>query len=64
MNANEQITSALQYLAGVCNFAQTKDNVGFNGADTIFGHDLANKSLAYPLSPNLRQCACIGNMVF
>jgi len=57
MNANEQITSALQYLAGVCNFAQTKDNVGFNGADTVFGHDLADKSLAYPLSPKQLEAA-------
>jgi SWI/SNF-related matrix-associated actin-dependent regulator 1 of chromatin subfamily A len=31
----------IRYLAGVCNYAQTRDGQGFNGADTAFGHRLA-----------------------
>lgn len=35
----------LQTLAGVCDFASSLDNKGFNGADADFGHSLANRSL-------------------
>lgn len=35
------IKKALQYLAGVCDYAQKPDGVGFNAFDTHFGHELA-----------------------
>lgn len=35
------IHTALRILAGVCDFASTRDDVGFNGCDTIIGHALA-----------------------
>jgi hypothetical protein len=36
------IELALNYLAGRCNYAATRDNAGFNGADTERGHFLAD----------------------
>jgi hypothetical protein len=35
------IHQALRILAGVCDFASTRDDIGFNGCDTIIGHALA-----------------------
>ena len=33
---------AMQILAGVCNYAQTRDGAGFNRMDAVIGHKLAN----------------------
>jgi hypothetical protein len=33
---------AISYLAGVCNYATTLDNQGYNGTDAGFGHSLAD----------------------
>jgi len=38
--------SFLISLAGVCDGAATRDSVGFSGADTAFGHSLANQALS------------------
>ncbi len=35
------IHQALRILAGVCDHASTRDDVGFNGCDTMIGHSLA-----------------------
>ena len=50
-HATSTVVNALQYLAGVCDGAQTRDGHGFNGADARFGHDLADKSKRWTLSP-------------
>lgn len=52
MTPQEKISSALQHLASVCDYAASEDKQGFNGADAEFGHDLAEKSKQYPLTPN------------
>lgn len=48
----QKIAAALQYLAGVCDYANEQDGVGYNGSDTVFGHSLAEKSMVYPLTEN------------
>lgn len=37
----DTLRSAVEYLAGACDHAQQKDNVGFNKFDSRFGHALA-----------------------
>lgn len=41
---HNQVTAALQYLAGVCDYASKKDDAGFNAFDAAFGHDLATRT--------------------
>lgn len=48
--AEQTIVTALQALAGVCDFATTHDGQGFNGVDAHFGHDLAEKSMSRRLT--------------
>jgi SWI/SNF-related matrix-associated actin-dependent regulator 1 of chromatin subfamily A len=43
-------TSAVQYLAGVCDGARAEDGAGFNAVDTGIGHKLASASLVKPLT--------------
>lgn len=43
--ARAAIIAALQALAGVCDYARTRDDVGFNGPDAALGHALADYSL-------------------
>ena len=45
------VVQAMQYLAGVCDGAITRDGHGFNGRDTRFGHSVAQQSLERDLSP-------------
>lgn len=52
MNASEKIIATLRYMSSVCNYAINEDGKGFNKADADFGHDLAQKSAQYPLTPN------------
>lgn len=40
------VIKALQYLAGVCDYANKKDGQGFNMFDAEFGHSLANQTAA------------------
>jgi SWI/SNF-related matrix-associated actin-dependent regulator 1 of chromatin subfamily A len=40
----DAIHHSLKILAGVCDFAQSRDDCGFNGCDTIIGHSLAGQS--------------------
>lgn len=40
----DAIHHSLKILAGVCDFAQSHDDCGFNGCDTIIGHSLAGQS--------------------
>jgi hypothetical protein len=40
----EAITGAVQYLAGVCNYAKTWDGHGVGTPDSHLGHDLAERS--------------------
>ncbi len=44
------ITTGLQSLAGVCDWATTRDNVGFNSSDTATGPALADWSARAPLT--------------
>jgi hypothetical protein len=39
---------ALRYLAGMCDGAQARDDMGFNGADTRIGHSLAEAPFLSP----------------
>jgi superfamily II DNA or RNA helicase len=39
----EPIQRAVQMLAGVCDYASTRDGHGFNGGDAEFGHAMAEK---------------------
>ena len=40
----DAITSAVLYLAGVCDYAQSWDGQGFNKPDSHLGHDLARRA--------------------
>src|SRR3990167_3245713 len=40
----DTVRRAVEYLAGACDYAQQKDNVGFNKFDSRFGHTLAGKA--------------------
>jgi hypothetical protein len=40
----DAITSAVLYLAGVCDYAYTHDGQGFNKPDSHLGHDLARRA--------------------
>lgn len=42
------IHQGLQQLAGVCDGAQARDGMGFNGADTVFGKSLAGAQILTP----------------
>lgn len=44
MDNQSAIKQALQYLAGVCNYASTLDGSGYNRMDAILGHRLAEES--------------------
>lgn len=50
MNHQEQkiliskIHNAIDFLAGACDYARSKDGVGFSGVDTSLGHALAEKA--------------------
>lgn len=46
----KSIETALLTLAGRCNYAATKDGMGFNKLDTSFGHSLADQIDRKPLS--------------
>jgi hypothetical protein len=46
----DAITRGLQTLAGVCDYARTRDDVGFNGSDAGRGHALADWSAQAPLT--------------
>lgn len=45
MQPKEQVKQALLYLSGRCDGAIVEDGVGFNGTDSRFGKDLADKIL-------------------
>jgi len=55
---SEIIKSALLYLSGMCDGAHDKDGVGFNGADSEFGHKLAQSAAKWKLSPRQEFEAC------
>jgi SNF2 family DNA or RNA helicase len=40
----ERLLGCLKYLASRCDFAKDKDNVGYNGVDALFGHELAERA--------------------
>lgn len=40
-----EIKKAIDFLASRCDYAQSRDGMGFNGTDTNFGHILANTPL-------------------
>lgn len=62
MNQHYQIlTNALQHLSSVCDGANAKDGMGFNGRDTNFGRSLAAQSETRTLTP--RQQAAAINML-
>ncbi len=44
----ELVHDALRYLAHRCDYAATKDDCGFNGADAQFGHQLAERPQLTP----------------
>lgn len=53
MNEKEnQVKEALQFLAGVCDYAEELDGQGFNAFDAGFGHSLAEQSAYDGLSEN------------
>ena len=43
---SKEIKKAIDFLAGRCDYAQSRDGVGFNGTDTKFGHVLADTELS------------------
>lgn len=47
LETREKVHRSLKALSNVCDGAQQRDAAGFNGADTIFGHDLAKKKLEW-----------------
>lgn len=48
--ARNAIVKGLQYLAGVCDYAATRDDVGFNAGDAARGHAMADWSAQAPLT--------------
>lgn len=57
--AIEQVKSALLILAGVCDGATKRDNVGFNGTDSNFGRSLARQvKEELDLTPKQLESAC------
>lgn len=46
----DAVIRAVQYLAGICDGAATRDGHGFNGRDARFGHSIAEQSLERELS--------------
>lgn len=49
-NPIDQVVAAIRLLAGMCDGAASYDDVGFNKADSTFGHSLAQQSLRKALS--------------
>jgi hypothetical protein len=49
----EAIHTALKMLAGVCDGALKRDEMGFNGCDSMIGHDLAGRLVLTPLQAAL-----------
>lgn len=40
------VGAAIDFLAGRCDYASKRDDVGFNGRDAVFGHSLAMQGIA------------------
>ncbi|HNC59602.1 MAG TPA: hypothetical protein PLP33_29510 [Leptospiraceae bacterium] len=55
LNQYPQILKAMQAMAGMCDGASSRDNVGFNGRDVHFGHAMAEKN---SLTENMAK-ACV-----
>lgn len=41
----ETVVNAVQALAGVCDYAPSRDNMGYNGGDAEYGHSIANQTI-------------------
>ena len=55
----ETVVNAVQALAGVCDYASSRDNMGYNGGDAEYGHSIANQTIGGRVLSEAQQRAAI-----